>query len=432
MKDLMNFLDRSTVCFYTVKNLETLLKENGFEELSLREPFHLEEGGKYYVSLGASLYAFVLPASLSTVKAPYFRMIGAHTDSPCLRIKPDAEIVQNGYVKLNAEIYGGPIYSTWLDRPLSLAGRVTLKSDNVFEPRVRYIDFKRPVLTIPNLAIHMNRDVNNGVALNAQVDMLPVCSMTSDDSAIEGHYLKSQIAEQLSVSGETVAADEILDYDLFTYPTEKAELVGFNEEFLSSPRLDDLSMLYSAARALVNAVPSTGVNVLAAFNHEEIGSRSRTGAGSDMFLYVLEKIAASLGHDHEEFISLLLDSFLISADVAHAIHPAHPEKHDPVLKTKLGGGPVIKLSAGQRYITESEDYSVYEQICRKAGVPVQKFTNRSDAVGGSTIGPITAGHLPCRIVDMGIPILAMHSARELMAVRDFDYTVKSFETFYNE
>ncbi len=423
MKDFIRFLEESPVCFYTVRALCKRFEAAGFSALSLYEDWQIEAGGKYYLTVGDSAcFAFVLPEDLSQIKAPVYRMIGAHTDQPCLRVKPTPDMRQNGYYKLNIEVYGGPIYATWMDRPLSLAGRVVLKSEDVFNPQVCYVDLKKPVLVIPNLAIHMNHEVNKGVALDPQTDLLPIGGFASGE---DGSLLMEALCAELQVQ-----AEDILDFDLFTYTTEPPCLAGFKEEFLSAPHLDDLVMVHTAAAALLEAKPQTGVDIFCGFDHEEVGSRSRMGAGSDTLHIVLEKISKALGRTH--LTEDLLQSFLISGDVAHATHPNHPERHDPVLTTKLGGGPVIKIAAAQSYVTQSEDYVVYEQICKKAGVPVQKFTNRSNARGGSTIGPIIAGRIPCRIVDMGIPILAMHSARELMAVKDYDLTKQSFITFYNE
>lgn len=427
MKEFMQFLADSPVCFYAVKNLKNMLSEAGFEQLPLHEPWQVKEGGKYFVTLwDSACIAFTVPEDMSQVQAPLYRLIGAHTDQPCLRIKPSAQINQNGYCKLNAEIYGGPIYSTWLDRPLSLAGRVTLKSDNVFQPRTELVNLEKPVLIIPNLAVHMNRGVNDGVALNPQVDMLPVGSLISELGDEQEQMVIQALCEKLQMQPE-----EILDFDLFTYVTEKPQIVGFHDEFLSAPRLDDLVMVHTAASALIESRGGSGVNVLCAFDHEEIGSRTPQGAGTSTITYVMEKISNTLGRSREQFIDDIMQSFMISADVAHAIHPNHPEKHDPVLKTQLGGGPVIKMAAGQSYVTQSCDYSVYEMICQKAGVPVQKFTNKSDSRGGSTLGPVIAANLPCHIMDMGIALLSMHSARELMAAADYEYTKKSFLEFYN-
>ena len=428
IKSFMSFLKESPVCFFAVSSLKKLFLDAGFEALKMEKHWELAPGGKYFTVVDDSaVFAFTLPEDLRRIKAPVFRMIGAHTDQPCLRIKPCGQISQNGYCKLGIEVYGGPIYNTWLDRPLSLAGRVTLKSDDLFNPRPVYVDLKKPVLVIPNLAIHMNREVNEGVKLNPQIDLYPVGGLMESLPEKEEQMLISALCRELQVKPE-----EILDFDLFTYITEEPQIVGFEEDMLSAAHLDDLVMVHTAATALIEARPVTGINVFCGFDHEEIGSRTRTGADSSTLGFILEKISLALGKTREEYMSDLMGSFLISGDVAHATHPAHPEKHDPNQTTKLGGGPVIKLSARQSYVTQSKDYSVYEQVCSAAGVPVQKFTNRSDQRGGSTIGPVTAGQIPCRIVDMGIAILAMHSARELMAVKDYEYTFRSFVTYYQQ
>lgn len=426
MKEFMQFLEDSPVCFYTVKNLQAMFEKAGFSRLDRDRDWTVQAGGRYYTTVyGSAIYAFTLPQDLSALKAPFFRMISAHTDQPCFRIKPDAQICQNGYVKLNVEVYGGPIFSTWLDRPLSLAGRVSLASEDPFKPDVRYVDFKKPLLVIPNLAIHMNRNVNNGVELNPQVDMLPIGALTSGLLDDQTPVLTEALCQTLGVS-----ADRILDFDLFTYAVDKPRIVGFHDEFLSASRLDDLVMVHTAATALIESKPTTSVNVFMGFDHEEIGSRTPQGAGTATAAMLLEKMSLALGRSRSQYLSDIMDSFLVSGDVAHAIHPNHPEKHDPVLKTQLGGGPVIKLAAKQSYMTQSCDVAVYQAICQKAGVPVQKFANRSDERGGSTLGPVLSAAVPCHIMDMGIALLSMHSARELMAVKDYEYTKRSFIAYY--
>ncbi len=427
MKEFMTFLKESPVCFFAVKNLAKMFEDAGFRKLPAHDAWNIEAGGKYYVTFyDSSIYAFSLPEDLGKIKAPVFRMISAHTDYPCFRVKPCEEIRANGYRKLNVEVYGGPIFSTWLDRPLSLAGRVTLKSEDPFHPDVHYVDLKKPVLVIPNLAIHMNRNANSGVELNPQVDMLPVGGLMSGLSEDSEQMVTEALCRELNVS-----ADAILDFDLFTYNLDEPKIVGFHEEFLSAPRLDDLVMAYTAATALIQSKPVHGINVFLGFDHEEIGSRSAQGADSMTVSYALEKLCESLHYSRIEYLDMMAGSFLISGDVAHAIHPNHPEKHDPVLKTQLNGGPVIKQAARQSYMTQSVDDAVYEAFCIEAGVPVQKFVNRSDQRGGGTLGPVVSSHLPCRIMDMGIPLLSMHSSRELMGVLDYDYTVRSFVAYYN-
>ena len=423
----MSFLQTSPVCFFAVRNLKKLFDDHGFKALPAYEAWQVEAGGKYYVTYyDSAIFAFALPEDLSAMHVPVFRMISAHTDQPCFRVKPQAEMRQEGYRKLNVEVYGGPIYSTWMDRPLSLAGRVTLASENPFEPESVLVDLEKPLLVIPNLAIHMNREVNDGVKLNPQTDMLPVGGLVSEIGEEETSLIEEAIAAKLGVEKQA-----ILDYDLFTYVMDPPQKVGLHEELLSASRLDDLVIVHTAATALTESVPKSGINVFLGFDHEEIGSRTPQGAGSATIMIALEKMSEALGYSRTEFLDNMARSFLISGDVAHAIHPAHPERHDPVLRTQLGGGPVIKMAAKQSYMTQSNDYTVYEQFCRKAGVPVQKFTNRSDQRGGSTLGPVVAGQMPCRIMDMGIAILSMHSARELMAVKDYDYTKRSFIEYYN-
>lgn len=427
MEKLFQFLKKSTSVIGAAQNSADWLTEAGFAPLCLTEEWDLTEGGKYFVKTGeTSLVAFTLPEELPCVEeAPFFRMIGAHLDQPCLRVKPGAAFTDNGYYKLNVEVYGGPILSTWLDRPLSLAGEVTLRSDNVFRPTVLPVDLGEPVLIIPNLAIHMNREVNKGVELNPQNDMLPVGALIGAD---DGNLLMEALCEKLSVK-----AEDILDFDLFTYLPDEPVLCGFKKDFISAPRLDDLIMAAAGLSALcaADSEKASGVNVLALFDHEEVGSDGRAGADSAMLSLVLEKIVLNLGLSREDYLRIIAGSFMISGDVAHAVHPAHPEKCDPKNRTALGAGPVIKVAASQSYVTHSPEYSVFEAVCSKAGVPVQKFTNRSDLRGGSTIGPALTRWAPCRAMDMGIALLAMHSCRELAAVSDYGYTVKAFETYYN-
>ncbi len=425
MEKLIRFLETSPTAAAAAENVSLSLLNEGFTELYLKDSWKLSAGGRYFVRPAeSSLTAFAIPEK-TPASEPFFRIIGAHLDSPCLRIKPSPAMKDGSYYRLNAEVYGGPIYSSWFDRPLSLAGTVTLKGTDPFHPVTRLVDLKEPVLVIPNLAIHMNREVNDGVKLNPQSDLLPVGALAA---SLEGDPLTEALTAALGVE-----ADDILDFDLFTYLAEKPALVGFKKEFISAARLDDLIMAKSALDAFLAADLSaaSGVNVLALFDHEEVGSESRQGADSDMLRLVLEKLALGLGLDRSAYLGAAAGSLVISADVAHAIHPAHPEKHDPLLRTQLGQGPVIKVSARQAYVSHSAEYSVFEELCRKAGVPVQKFANRSDVRGGSTIGPAISSWLPCRCLDMGIALLAMHSSRELAAVADFDYTRRAFKEFYS-
>lgn len=422
--NLLDFLYKSPTAFHAVESVKEELNSNGFTELKESEKWSLKAEGKYYVTKNDSaVVAFVV--GKGDVADHGFKIVGAHTDSPGFRIKPNPDmVVENTYVKLNTEVYGGPILSTWFDRPLALAGRVSVLSDNPLFPTNKLVNINKPLLIIPNIAIHMNREVNEGYKFNRQKDTLPLLSLINENLE-RGSYLLNLLAEELGVSKE-----DILDFELYPYEFEKGCLMGLNEEFISSGRLDDLSMVHAGINALVEAEVSNGTNVMVCFDNEEVGSMTKQGGDSDLLAIVLERIILSLGKDREDFFRALSQSFLISADLAHAVHPNAAEKHDPVVRPVLNGGPVIKIAASQSYTSDSDSSAVYEAICRKAGVNVQKFVNRSDVRGGSTIGPISSTHLPIRSVDMGTPILAMHSIRELGTVQDHFDCIKSFKEFY--
>lgn len=423
-KELLDFLYDSPTAFHAVENISEILIKQGFKELKEEDKWKLKKDGRYFVKKNDSaLIAFVVGEDAPQEKG--FKIIGAHTDSPGFRIKPRPEMIaENAYLKLNTEVYGGPILATWFDRPLALAGRVTLKSDNPLYPKIEFININRPILIIPSLAIHMNRNVNQGVEINRQKDVLPLMTMIND-SLEKDNLLLQVISEELNVSKE-----EIIDFDLFPYEFEKGSLIGLKEEFISSARLDDLSMVHAGLKALTAVKSSKGTNVLACFDNEEVGSSTKQGADSELLASILERIVIALKGDREDYLRSLAKSFIISADLAHAVHPNYGEKHDPQLRPVINGGPVIKIAASQSYTTDAESSAAYEMICKKAGVPYQKFANRSDSRGGSTIGPINSTHLNIRSVDMGNPVLGMHSIRELGGVKDHYYCIKSFEEFY--
>lgn len=422
--ELIDFIYESPTAFHAVDSAKAILDRQGFQELKEEERWMPEKGCKYYVvKNNSALIAFVV--GKGKVEEHGFKIIGAHTDSPCFRVKPAAEMtVENHYVKLNTETYGGPILSTWLDRPLSIAGRVMIRSTDPLNPTAKLVNIKKPILIIPNLAIHMNRNVNQGVELNKQKDMLPLLGIVNE-SLEKGNYLVSTIAKELNVEFK-----QILDFDLFLYEYEKGTIMGLNDEFISSPRLDDLAMVHAGITAISEAEVSNATNVMVCFDNEEIGSNTKQGADSQLLSNLLERIVLSMGGDRQDFFRAIAKSFMISADLAHAVHPNVGEKHDPQNRPVINKGPVIKLSANMRYTTDSDSASVYADICKKAEVPVQYFVNRSDEVGGSTIGPISASHLEMRSMDMGTPILAMHSVRELGGVMDHTYVTKSFTEFY--
>lgn len=423
-KELIDFVYDSPSSFHAVESVKSILKSKGFEEIKEEDKWSLKKGGKYFVTKNHSaLVAFVV--GTGDIEKEGFKIIGAHTDAPGFRIKPSPEMKsENSYIRLNTEVYGGPILSTWMDRPIGIAGRVALKSDNVLYPEMKLVNINRPVLVIPNLAIHMNRNVNSGVELNKQKDTLPLMMQINDSLEMDNFLLK-ELAKVLDVNIE-----DIIDFDLFLYEFERGSIIGLNNEFISSPRLDDLAMVHAGITALINVEASQATNVMVCFDNEEVGSSTKQGADSPLLSNILERIVISQGKDREDFFRALSKSFIISADLAHAVHPNVGEKHDPVNRPIINKGPVIKISANQTYTSDSDSASVYEQICKKAGVPVQRFVNRSDERGGSTIGPISSTHLHIRSVDMGTPILAMHSVRELGGVLDHSYVTRSFEEFY--
>lgn len=422
--DLIDFAYNSPTAFHAVENVKDRLNKEGFIELKEENKWSLVHKGKYYVTKNNSaIVAFKV--GNGDVAEHGFKLVGAHTDSPGFRIKPNPDIVvENAYVKLNTEVYGGPILNTWFDRPLALAGRVTLEGDNPLYPVSKLVNIKRPILVIPNLAIHMNREVNDGFKINRQKDTLPLLSLINEKLE-KGNYLLELLAKELNVSKEA-----IIDFELYPYEYEKGCLMGLNEEFISSGRLDDLAMVHAGIEALISADVNLATNIMIATDNEEVGSSTKQGGDSEMLSMILERIVLGLGKGREDFLRAVSKSFLISADLAHAVHPNVPEKHDPTVRPVLNGGPVIKIAASQSYATDSDTSTAYELICRKAGFNVQRFVNRSDLRGGSTIGPISSTHLPIRIVDMGTPILSMHSIRELAAVKDHSDCIKSFEEFY--
>lgn len=424
--NLVDFIYESPTAFHAVDSVVKLLEPKGFNRLMEEEKWDIELGGKYYfIKNDSAVLAFIV--GKEPIERAGFRIIGAHTDSPTFRIKPNPEILSEGsYLKLNTEVYGGPILNTWLDRPLSLAGRVVLKGDNFLEPVVKLVNIKRPILVIPNLAIHMNRNVNAGVELNRQKDMLPLLAQVNEALEKDGCILKI-LSEELMVDKENIA-----DFDLFLYEYEKGSIIGLNNEFISSSRLDDLAMVHAGITALSESESGEATYLVACFDNEEVGSSTKQGADSPLLSYTMERILLSLGKGREDLFRTISKSFMISADLAHAVHPNSGEKHDPVNRPIINKGPVIKMSASQTYTSDSVSSSIYEELCKRAGIPVQKFVNKSDERGGSTIGPISSTHVNLRTVDMGTPILGMHSVRELGGVLDHSYVTKSFIEFFKK
>ena len=423
--NLEDFLDKSPVNFLAVKTIKEVLIASGYREIKASDPLGVVKAGdKLFVTKNdSSLYA--INVGTETMAEVGFKMICAHCDSPTFRIKPNAEIAcEGGLVKLNTELYGGAILSTWLDRPLSLAGRVILRGDDALTPVTRLLHVKRALLPIPNLAIHFNRQVNDGVMLSKQKDMLPILGFGMGESK-SGSYIKDIICEELGCE-----AGEVLDYDLYLYDTTPASRVGMNGEFVQSGRLDDLSMVHAGLEALTATGTGRTTNVLAVFDNEETGSATKQGAGSPFLASILERIVTAQGGSREDFYRAIEKAFMISADNAHGWHPNYPEKMDLTNHPVMGGGPVIKYNASQKYVSDALSAAVFMEICRKAGVPCQKFVNHSDVAGGSTLGNILSGSIPLRGVDMGNAIWAMHSARETGSIADHVYCIKAFTEFY--
>lgn len=424
IQSFMHFVDESHTAYQTIEECKKQLKEVGYHALPFSKSWNLEYGKKYYTCpYDTMLFAFAIPESVT--QSTRFRIISSHTDYPCFRIKPNADLYEHGFHKLNVESYGGAILNTWLDRPLSIAGKVMLASQQAFCPESRIIDFHRPMLSIPNLAIHMNHEVNAGVALNKQIDLMPVIALSEKG---ESPSFVEILAKELDVE-----ADTILDYDLYLYATEKSCLWGANDEFCSAPRLDNLSSVFGQLYALTHLPEDFQQIAISAFyDNEEVGSKTKQGADSSITSLFLNKLIQALSFPRDCASDLLFESFMLSADVAHATHPNHREKHDVTNLTKLNQGIVLKLSGTQRYATDTAAIAILQQLCQKAEIPYQKFVNRSDIPGGSTLGSLTSSWLPMQTVDLGIPILAMHSIREMAGVQDIASLCKLFQAFYTE
>ena len=381
---------------------------------------------------GSAVIAFQIPKEESWAG---FQIAASHLDSPTFRIKSNAEIVvENRYVTLNVEKYGGMLLAPWLDRPLSVAGRVLVRTESGIETRLVNID--RDLMIIPNVAIHMNREVNNGYKWDMKQDLRPLLAgVQAPEAAVPaadrstgdiGTIFRRLVADEAGVSPE-----DVLDTDLYLYNREKASVIGLNGEFISSGRLDDLQCAFGTLKGFLAARPEKSIAVYCAFDNEEVGSMTKQGADSSFLRCTLERISTALGRSRGEFMASLSSSFMISADNAHAVHPNHPELEDPSHRPVPNGGIVIKYSANQKYTTDAVSGAVMKEICRKAGVPVQIFYNRSDLVGGSTLGNISTTQLSINTVDIGLAQLAMHSAYETAGVMDTEYLARASEVFFS-
>lgn len=422
-KELMELVSHAVSPFHAVAYVAEKLKEEEYEELRIKDKWKLKKGGKYYIiHHGTTLIAFTIGKEFEASQG--FRIAASHTDFPCFRIKINPEMTEEKYEKLNVESYGGLILNTWMDRPLSVAGRVALKSDDVFHPNMRLVDLKKQIATIPNLAIHMNRDINKGVELNKQTDTLPVVGMFEEEKEKKEFFLK-YLAKELAVEKE-----DIINFDLNLYVAEQPSYIGMEDEFISAPRLDNMTSVHAVQSALLMGERKHGINVGAFFDHEEIGSKTKQGAGSMLLNHVMEKVYLSLGYSELEYKSAMDSSMLLAVDVGHGYHPNQNKKHDPVNKGALNEGVSIKQAASQSYATDSEGIAIVTQICEKYKIKHAQFTNRSDGTSGSTLGSIASAMLPIMTVDVGVPLVAMHSARELMGSEDQISLVKLVKEYF--
>ncbi len=425
-REVIEFIDESPSAYHVVKNCSDILEENGFERIMPREKWEIKKGGKYFLKKSSSTIIAITVGENFDVKKG-FKIFGAHTDSPCFRIKPNPEMISENIVRLNTEVYGGPILSTWFDRPLSIAGRIIVRGEDPFFPKTVKIKIDEPLLTIPNLAIHQNREVNEGVRIDRQNDVLPVISLINKNFEKEG-YLEKIILEKTGIK-----KGDVIDFDLYLYATEKGCLLGANEEFMSSPKIDNLVSVYTGLLGLVEAEESQEqINIFVAFDNEEIGSATKQGADSNYLLNTLERIALSLGLERADFLQMLESSFILSADAAHAAHPAHMGKTDPTNRGKINEGISIKISARQKYTSDGYSMAVIKQIVEGTDIKIQPFVNESNSPGGTTIGPISSTHLDIDGIDLGIPMLAMHSARELCGIFDVFYLKELAKEFFSK
>lgn len=422
-KEMLDFIERSPSCFHVIENIKNHLTEEGFQELKENQEWRLSWGKGYFVIRNdSSLMAFRLPAA---GEALGFHIVAAHSDSPSFKLKETPEMkVEEKYVKLNTEKYGGMILSTWLDRALSVAGRIAVYDDTTGSVETRPVNIDKDLLVIPNLAVHMNREINKGAEYNPQTDMLPLYAECG-----EGKGSNSLLRKLARAAG--VKAENILGQDLFLYVREKGRIIGENGEFVLSPKLDDLQCVYAAVKAFGESTPLDYMNVCAVFDNEEVGSGTGQGADSTFLEDTLRRIAKGLPESGSKYLQWVADSFMISADNAHAVHPNHPEKADPTNRPYLNGGIVVKYHGGQKYTTDAASGAYLKGLCRQAQVPYQTYANRSDILGGSTLGNISVSHVSLSSVDIGLPQLAMHSAVETAGVKDTAYAVKLFRTFFS-
>lgn len=413
---LLSFIGNSTCSFLAVKTASEMLNESGYKKLGENEKWELVPGGRYYVTRNQSaIIAFNIPEITSYLS---FMISASHSDSPCFKVKHNPETDASGYTKINVEAYGGMLRATWLDRPLSASGRVTYTDGSKVVSKL--IDLKKPLFMIPSVAIHMNRNANENASYNLATDMQPI----TGTSLSKGSLMKL-VAENAGVS-----EGDIISHELFLYPFDKGTIWGANDEFVSSPRLDDLQCAYASLRALTEANSGNAVAVAYVSDNEEVGSGTKQGADSTFLYDTLSRINACFGNDENGLRQALASSFMVSADNAHAVHPNHPEYADGGHRPVMNGGIVIKHAASQTYTTDAISSAIFTALCKKADVPLQHFVNRSDMRGGSTLGNISGTHVSINTVDIGLPQLAMHSSYETAGVLDTDYLISALKMLF--
>lgn len=414
-RDLIHFIAKSPSTFHAVRGIKAALLYAGFTEIREEDPWQIEKGGKYVVTRnGSALMAFTVPEE----GAEAFHITASHCDSPTFKIKENPEIADGPYVKLNVEGYGGMIMSTWLDRPLSVAGRLLVTENGHLAEKLVAID--GTMLVIPSVAIHMDRSVNQHKEWKVQKDMLPLYGMTG---------AKTPFMDVIAAAAK-VKAEDILAHDLTLYSRVPGTIWGEEREFISSPKLDDMQCAFACFRGFTQGQKEKYISVYALFDNEEVGSATSQGAGSTFLANTLERLARSLGYSYDETMAMIARSFMISADNAHSVHPNHPEYADPVNRPVINSGIVIKYSAAQKYATNAFSAAYFKKLCKDHDIPTQSFTNHSDNPGGSTLGNISNTVIAMPTVDIGLPQLAMHSSYETAGVKDTAYLVDAVTKFY--
>jgi aspartyl aminopeptidase len=417
--EFLDFLKNSPTAFHAVKELSKILDKSGFKKINENDKWNLNKGEKYYFTRNnSSLLAFIMPNKIESLS---YNIVASHTDSPTFKIKPNYTLEKDRYNELNTEIYGGPIYNTWMDRPLNIAGRIIVKDNK--ELKTLLISFDKPMCIIPNCSIHYYHELNTGVKLNPQIDLMPIFS----DNNINNADLLDLISKKLNIKKEN-----IISHDLYLSLMDRGSIVGANDEFITAPQIDNLESAYASIDALkdINSKDSS-INIAVLFDNEEIGSKTRQGAASMMLADTLKRISLSLGLNEEEHLIALANSFIISLDNAQGYHPNYPSKYDPTNKVFLNDGIVIKNAARGSYTTDAVSQAYFIEICKKANAKYQLNTNRSDIPGGSTLGAISLSNVSIHSIDIGLPQVAMHSAMETAGRFDYDELIKALKEFYN-